>query len=185
VHGPQTRVSDGARSSSTHARWRWLLDAVGAADPLVAAGLLNDAVERTATTPSDLTLRFGDEVAMPVAAVTGQRSMRRYRKRKAALRERATTSGEPAAILFAADKIAKVRQYRQQLEQSVHGCAPPRRRRLHHYTESLLSLEAVIRHPPLVRTLRRELSPLTPLPARPEVVTVLRTGSDAALSTDS
>ena len=116
MHGPQRRVSDGAPSSSTHARWRWLLDAVGAADPLVAAGLLNDAVERTATTPSDLTLRFGDEVAMPVAAVTGQRSMRRYRKRKAALRERATTSGEPAAILFAADKIAKVRQYSQQLE---------------------------------------------------------------------
>jgi hypothetical protein len=115
--------------------------------------------------PSDLALRFGPEVAALVAAVTQQPSIRSYRQRKAELRKRATGSGEPAAVLFAADKIGKVREYREQLARSIHGGNPPRRRRLHHYTESLLSLEAVIPDHPLVGELRSELTQLTPLPA--------------------
>ena len=100
-----------------------------------------------------------------MAAVTQQPSIRSYRHRKAALRKRATGSGEPAAVLFAADNIAKVREYLEQLARSLRGGNPPRRRRLHHYTESLLSLEAVIPDHPLVRELRSELTELTPLPA--------------------
>ena len=47
----------------------------------------------------------------------------------------------------------------------MRGGDPPRLRRLHHYTESLFSLEAVIPDHPLVRELRSELAQLTPLPA--------------------
>jgi hypothetical protein len=119
VHDGQTRLSDGAPFIEHPREVAILLDAVGAPDSLVAAGLLHDTVERAATTPSDLTRRFGAEVALLVAAVTEQRSIRSYHKRKAALREQATTSGESAAILFAADKIANVREYRQQPAQST------------------------------------------------------------------
>jgi hypothetical protein len=101
-----------------------------------------------------------------VAGVTEEPSIRSYRQRKAALRQQATSSGEPAAILFAADKVAKVREYRDQLARSMRDGDPLRLRRLHHYTESLLSLEAVIPNHPLVRELRRELTQLTPLPGR-------------------
>ena len=142
-----------------------MLYASGAPDALVAAGLLHDTLERTAATPSDLALRFGPEVAALVAAVTEPPSIRAYRERKAALRKRATGSGEPAAVLFAADKIAKVRDYREQLARSMRGGDPPRLRRLHHYTASLLSLEAIIPDHPLARELRSELAQLTPQPA--------------------
>jgi HD domain len=165
VHGGQTRLSDGAAFIEHSREVALLLHDYGAPDALVAAGLLHDTVERTAATPSDLALRFGPEVAALVAAVTQQPSILSYRNRKAALRKRATGSGEPAAVLFAADKIAKVREYSEQLARSLAGGNPPRRRRLHHYTESLLSLEAVIPDHPLVRELRKELAQLTPLPA--------------------
>ncbi len=160
VHDGQTRVADGAGFIEHPREVARLLHAAGAPDPLVAAGLLHDAYERTATTPSDLTPRFGPEVAALVAAVTEQPAIRSYRQRKAALRAQATESGEPAAILFAADKIAKVREYRDQLDRSRRGGAPPRPRRLHHYGESLRSLEAVIPDHPLVRELRSELAQL-------------------------
>ena len=142
-----------------------LLHASGAPDPLVAAGLLHDTLERTAATPSDLTLRFGPEVAALVAAVTQRPLIRSYRQRKAALRERATGSGEPAAILFAADKVAKSASTARSWPDRCAAANPPRPRRVHHYTESLLSLEAVIPDHPLVHELRRELAQLTPLPA--------------------
>ena len=164
MHGGQTRLSDGAAFIEHPREVALLLQASGAPDTLVAAGLLHDTLEHTAAISSDLALRFGPEVAALVAAVT-QPSIRSYRHRKAALRKRATGSGEPAAALFAADKIAKVREYREQLARSLRGGNPPRRRRLHHYTESLLSLEAVIPDHPLVRELRSELAELTLLPA--------------------
>ena len=166
MHRGQTRLSDGAAFIEHPCEVALLLHASGAPDALVAAGLLHDTLERTAATPSDLALRFGPEVAALVAAVTEPPSIRAYRERKAALRKRATGSGEPAAVLFAADKIAKVRDYREQLARSMHGGDPPRLRRLHHYTASLLSLEAVIPDHPLVRELRSELAQLTPLPLR-------------------
>ena len=90
VHGGQTRVADGAAFIEHPCEVALLLHAAGAPDPLVAAGLLHDTHERTATTRSDLTLRFGPEVAALVAAVTEQPSIRSYRQRKAALRKQAT-----------------------------------------------------------------------------------------------
>ena len=165
LHGGQTRVGDGAAFIEHPCEVALLLHVAGAPDTLVAAGLLHDTLERTATTPSDLTLRFGPEVTALVIAVTEQPSIRSYRRRKAALRKLATGSGEPAAILFAADKIAKVREYREQLARSMRSGTPPRPRRLHHYTESLRLLEAVIPDHPLVHELRSELTPL-PAPGR-------------------
>jgi hypothetical protein len=164
AHGGQTRLSDGAPYIEHPREVALLLHASGAPDPLVAAGLLHDTLERTATTPSDLAFHFGPEVAALVAAVTEQPLIRSYRQRKAELRKRATRTGGPAALLFAADKIAKVHEYREQLARSIHGWDPARRRRLHHYTETLFSLEAVIPGDPLVRELRSELAQLLPLP---------------------
>jgi (p)ppGpp synthase/HD superfamily hydrolase len=165
VHGGQTPVGNGAALIEHPREVALLLHASGAPDPVVAAGPLHDTIEPTVASPSDLALRFGPEVATLVAAVTEQPSIRSYRQRKAELRKRATGGGEPAAVLFAADKISKVREYREQLARSRQGGSPPRLRRLHHYTESLLSLEAVIPDHPLVRELHSELAQLTPLPA--------------------
>jgi hypothetical protein len=80
-----------------------------------------------------------------------------------ALRRRAIEAGPDAAVLFAADKISKVRQYRTHVAHA-HGGEPPRPRRLHHYTESLRLLETSIPPHPLVRQLRRELAGLNAAP---------------------
>jgi hypothetical protein len=164
AHSGATRLSDGAAFIEHPREVALWLQASGASDSLVAAGMLHDTIERTSTTPADLRVHFGPEVAALVAAVTENPSIRSYRQRKAELRKRATGSGEPAARLFAADKIAKVSEYREQLARSEHGGEPPRTRRLHHYAESLFSLEAVIPGDPLVRELRSQLAPL-PIPA--------------------
>ena len=164
VHHEQRRASDGASFMSHPEEVAALLYATGAADELMAAGLLHDAVELTPTSPAEIGDRFGPRVAELVGAVTEDSTARSYRQRKAALRRQAVGAGEEAAALFAADKLSKVREYRVQLARADRGGRPPRQRQLNHYAASLLDLERVIPRHPLVTELRRELAPLTPLP---------------------
>jgi (p)ppGpp synthase/HD superfamily hydrolase len=165
AHGEQRRASDGAPFMFHPREVAALLYATGARDEMVAAGVLHDTVEHTATSAQEITERFGSDVSELVGAVTEDADIRSYRQRKAALRDQAIASGEPAAVLFAADKLSKVREYRAQLDRSTHGGDPPRPRRLRHYAESLLELERVLPHHPLVIELRKELAQLTPVPA--------------------
>jgi HD domain len=164
-HRGQTRKFDGAPFMTHTAEVAHLLYDEGAADRLVAAGVLHDTVERTDATLDDLHRRFGREVADLVGAVTEDPALGSYRARKAALRRQATSSGEEAAILFAADKVSKVRQYEAQLESTMEGADPPRARRLHHYEQSLRRLERVLPAHPLVRRLRAELAKVLALAA--------------------
>jgi HD domain len=163
AHADQVRKSDGEPFIVHPREVAALLYGAGCADPVVAAGLLHDTVERTSVTIPELEERFGPEVAGLVAAVTEDPTIDAYRERKAALRRRATESGRDAAVLFAADKISKVRQYRAQLA-GGRGGESPRPRRLHHYAESLRLLEIAIPGHALVRQLRVELSSLDSAP---------------------
>lgn len=158
AHRGQTRKFDGTPFIAHPVEVARLLHDAGAPDHIVAAGLLHDVVERSDVTLADLLERFGPEVAGLVAAVTEDPGLSSYRERKARLRARATTSGDAAAILFAADKVSKVRQYRAQLAGAGDGAEPPRPRKMRHYTASLRQLESVIPTHPLVQTLRVELS---------------------------
>jgi hypothetical protein len=67
---------------------------------------------------------FGPEVAELVGVFTEDSDIRSYRQRKAALRDQAIAAREPAAVLFAADKLSKVREYRAQLSRSTRGGDP-------------------------------------------------------------
>jgi hypothetical protein len=53
---------------------------------------------------------FGAEVADLVQAVSDDTSIRGYRLRKQALRDQVQNAGGDAALIFAADKISKVRE---------------------------------------------------------------------------
>ena len=165
AHRGQVRKSDSMPFISHPVEVARLLHDVRAPDRLVAAALLHDTVERTDTTAHDLRQRFGRDVAELVGAVSEDPAVDSYRERKADLRERATSSGEEAAVLFAADKVSKVRQYRDQLARSGEETEQPRSRRLDHYSESLRRLESVIPRHPLVVTLRAELAELEPFAA--------------------
>lgn len=146
-----------------------LLRRAGGSDVVVAAGLLHDVVEGTDTSLAELEERFGSDVAELVRAVTDD-SVGTYGDRKHVLREQVRRAGGEAALLFAADKISKVRELSERAAHDRAGTGavgPPspaqtRRERcdqlrLDHYRASLTMLQGVAPRHPLVKRLEREL----------------------------
>jgi (p)ppGpp synthase/HD superfamily hydrolase len=142
-----------------------LLRDAGCPDVAVAAGLLHDVLQSTATSPAELTARFGAEVSALVQAVSEDPTVTSYRQRKHLLREQVHSAGGDAALIFAADKISKVRELPERIarERARYGSALPGRiqhdlhLRLEHYHASLRMLRAVAPAHPLVMRLAEEL----------------------------
>jgi len=159
-HAGQRRQSDGAPFIEHPLEVAGLLRDAGCSDALIAAGLLHDVLEDTDVSRSELTQRFGDPVADLVEAVTDHASVESYRRRKQVLREQVRSAGRDAMLLFAADKISKVRELADQLRRDRARFGAPRapralghlehyqEMRLEHYQESLAMLQRVApRHP--------------------------------------
>ena len=143
-----------------------LLDYAGAPDHLIAAGALHDLLEKTTAGEHDLRRQFGIQITRLVLAVSDDERIATYAKRKAALRRQAAVAGEEALMLFAADKLAKVRELRRELAVDPRSAGSTSRRRelrtrrLKHYRRSLALLEERLPDSPLVRELRDELHAL-------------------------
>ncbi len=143
-----------------------LLYHVGAADDVIAAGVLHDLIEKGDVTAAELRQRFGSRVTSLVLAVSDDDRITGYGERKAALRRQVAGAGKDALTLFAADKLSKLRELRREAAaDSAAGTAPGqvrklRARRLRHYRRSLALLEERIPESPLVRELRDELHAL-------------------------
>lgn len=168
-HDGQRRDSDGAPFVHHLREVAALLRRAGGSDVLIAAGALHDVVEGTDTSLAELEELFGSDVAELVRAVTDA-SVGTYGDRKHALREQVRRAGDDAALLFAADKISKVRELSARPAHDRAGGAaacPPspaqtqRERceqlRLDHYRASLKMLQGVAPRHPLVKRLEREL----------------------------
>jgi (p)ppGpp synthase/HD superfamily hydrolase len=140
-----------------------LLHDVGAPDHLVAAGILHDLIEKTDVTPWDLRERFGPAITALVMSVSDDDRIAGYATRKAALRQQVAGAGDEALVLFAADKLSKLRELcREASGQSNRPPAQgrsrePRARRLKHYQRSLALLEERLPESRLVGQLRDEL----------------------------
>ena len=162
-HDGQRRRVDGAPFILHPLEVASLLYDAGAPDHLIAAGVLHDTIEKTHVVASDLRERFGSRVAALVLAVSEDESITGYVQRKAALREQVARAGEEALMLFAADKLSKVRELRlgaTPARKSLSGgarIARSRARRLTHYRHCLALLEDQLPDSPLVRQLRTEL----------------------------
>ena len=78
-------------------------------------------------------------MARLVDAVTEPSSEGTYRERKARLREAVADAGEEPLMIYAADKVAKVRELRMQLARTGQAVADPEK--LEHYWASLELLE--------------------------------------------
>ena len=161
VHTGQVRRVDGAPFILHPLEVATLLYQVGASDDVVAAGVLHDVLEKTDADEAELTRHFGREVTALVLAVSEDERIRGYARRKAALRNQVAAAGYHAMMVFAADKISKVR------ELSLEPSATPRRRspksrerHLAHYQSCLGMLEAQMPHSPLVSQLAAELAGL-------------------------
>ena len=86
-----------------------LLYHAGAADDLIAAGVLHDVIEKSNVSASELRKGFGPGIAGLVLAVTDDEQIAGYANRKAALRQQVAAAGGDALTLFAADKLSKLR----------------------------------------------------------------------------
>src|SRR3954466_13366945 len=81
-------------------------------DHVIAAGVLHDLLEDTDVTRDELAERFGAEVAGLVAAVSEPEGDGTYVERKRQLRDVMAAASTDAAAVFAADKVAKAREFR-------------------------------------------------------------------------
>lgn len=169
-HAGQSRESDGAAFIEHPLEVARLLRHAGCSEVVVAAGLLHDVVADSHVSPAELTARFGPAVTALVQAVTDHACLGSYRQRKLVLREQVYSAGTDAALLFAANKIAKVRELPDQIrrDQARFGETARGLRarehlqryqqiRLEHYQESLVMLQRVAPRHPLVKRLADEL----------------------------
>ena len=131
-------------------------------DDVVAAAVLHDVIEDAGVGRPELEQRFGPRVAELVSAVSEPSPDGSYRERKARLREAVAEADPEAIAIYAADKVAKLRELRMTLASRPDVKADPDR--LDHYWASLELLERRGEAAALVRQLRFELEALALLP---------------------
>lgn len=166
-HAGQQRDSDHAPFIMHPLEVAALLHNTGHDETAVTAGILHDVVEDTDAQTADVAERFGPDVGRLVAAMTEDPTIEPYEARKAALREQIAELGPDATAVYAADKVAKVRELRAQLGRDpslLDAEDGGTRRRLEHYEQSLEMLEHATPEHPLVRQLRFELEAIHALP---------------------
>jgi len=172
-HAGQRRESDDALFVEHPLEVARLLRDAGCSGVVVAAGLLHDVVENTAVSLGELRWRFGAGVADLVRTVTQDLAIEDYRRRKRELRDQVSAAGGDAALVFAADKISKVRELPGHLRRDRAPLGPSgpgtlardhRHReyvlRLEHYRESLQMLRRIAPRAALVVRLADELAGL-------------------------
>ena len=172
VHAGQRRESDAAPFMRHPSEVAQLLRDAGCSDVVVAAGLLHDTIDGTRVTVARLARLFGDDVATLVSVVSEDPAITTYRERKQELRERVRDVGRDAALLFAAAKIAEIRELPDRLRRDDERCdttAPARHGRvrdrlqrshqlhMEHYHASLHMLQDVAVEHPLVKQLAQEI----------------------------
>jgi (p)ppGpp synthase/HD superfamily hydrolase len=136
-----------------------LLRRAGHRDHVIAAGLLHDLLEKTATTGAELDRRFGPRIARLVTTVSDDPSLGSYEERKRDLRHRVARADSDALAVYAADKIAKVRE--QAMWPASRRQDADTRAKLDHYRASLDMLRRVAAQAALVHRLEVELARLT------------------------
>jgi (p)ppGpp synthase/HD superfamily hydrolase len=90
-----------------------LLAETGAGERMLAAALLHDAVEDSDLKIGSVVERFGVEVGELVAALTEDAAIGDWGARKDALRAQVAGAGARAAAIYAADKLANLRELRE------------------------------------------------------------------------
>ncbi len=164
-HVAQHRDSDGAPFIVHPLEVAFELHRSGYPDHVIAAAVLHDVLEDTDTDQPELQLRFGPEVCELVALVSDDPAIADEEERKDDIRDRVRASDGDALVIYAADKISKVRELRGLV---VRGL--PQRdadTKLRRYEKSLRMLERSRADNRLVELLRFEIEALRNLPPAP------------------
>jgi (p)ppGpp synthase/HD superfamily hydrolase len=161
-HASQRRAADRASAIVHPLEVASLLARSGYPDTVVAAGVLHDVLEDTDAQRWEVESRFGTTVADLVAAVSDDPGIDTEDGRKEELRERVRQLSGYPALLYAADKISKVRELRMVIATGAEqeDVEPALRR----HRASLAMLEDTIPGSRLVDVLRFEVEALQELP---------------------
>jgi GTP diphosphokinase / guanosine-3',5'-bis(diphosphate) 3'-diphosphatase len=90
-----------------------LLSEAGFEGPIMAAAYLHDVVEKTPVQLDELRERFGPEVAMIVDSLSEDIAIDGYGPRKRALRQRVLDGDRTPIIIYAADRVINMRDWRR------------------------------------------------------------------------
>jgi (p)ppGpp synthase/HD superfamily hydrolase len=164
-HGSQRRLADGASFVIHPLEVASLLERSHYPDPVVAAAVLHDVLEDTDAERSELEARFGLEVSALVDLVSDDLSIDDEEDRRDDVRERVRRAGGYAPVVYAADKVSKVRELRILLLTGFPEEEAEAKR--DHYRKCLAMLEETIPGSRVVELLRFELEALDKLPPQP------------------
>ncbi|MCE3267497.1 MAG: metal dependent phosphohydrolase [Solirubrobacterales bacterium] len=123
VHLGQHRKQTGGQFVEHPIAVAALLAAEGCSDDVLIAAYLHDAVEKTPVTSDEIRLRFGDEAAAVVDALTEDASLEEYAERKRALRSQVLAAGEVPVLIYAADRLANMRDWLSLPPEQREPCA--------------------------------------------------------------
>lgn len=113
AHQGQDRKGDGSAYIRHPVEVARLLHREGVDDEVtMAAAFLHDVVEDSDTTLDEIRDGFGDEVTEIVEAMTEDKSIEPYKERKEHHREQVAEFGAGAVRIYAADKLANLRDMR-------------------------------------------------------------------------
>lgn len=165
AHDGETREADGAPFILHPLEVASLLSSCGCRDEVTAAAILHDTLEDTDATADQIEARFGGGVARLVCSLTEDGAIHDERERKSALRDQVKDAERDAAMIYAADKLSRVRELRIRLhaEPAFAGDLGGQRK-LDHYWRSLAVLERTLDRHPLILQLRFELEAIRDLP---------------------
>jgi (p)ppGpp synthase/HD superfamily hydrolase len=90
-----------------------LLVEAGYDGPMISAAYLHDVVEKTDVELDELRERFGPDVAGLVDCLSEDPEIEGYGARKRALRKGILDSGGDCAVIYAADRVANMRDWRK------------------------------------------------------------------------
>ena len=96
-----------------------ILQRAGCDDHVVAAGILHDVLEDTATTAEEITRQFGTRIADIVVSVSERDKLLPWEVRKQRLLEGLRHAGPDARAVAAADKIHNIRSILLSLQRGV------------------------------------------------------------------
>ena len=124
AHEGQERKGDGSPYINHPTELARLLHAAGHDDQeLMAAAFLHDVVEDTDTTLEEIEEAFGSGVHDLVDAMTEDKDVEPYEARKEHHRDQVEAAGERAVLIYAADKVANLRDLRSLYASIGEGAA--------------------------------------------------------------
>ena len=141
-----------------------LLAQSGYNGPIISAAYLHDVVEKTNVELDEIRERFGPEVAALVDYLSEDPEIEGYGARKRALRKRVLESGGESVTIYAADRVANMRDWRKIPPQDRPACGErlgtTLQERLELWQEDVEELHHADPETPFLAEMRSELAVL-------------------------